>query len=444
VVMIWMLSVVLVTALVGLAALLLDRVAAAVGAPRRWIWAGAYLTSAAIVAIPAPSLDLLPALLLGLSGGSAMGAAAGEGASPPLIAELVAVASSAASPALPLDRVLLLLWAGLAAWFGGRWVHAWFLTGRAARRWSRVALPEGEVFVSESTGPALVGIARPRIVVPRWVLQLPPGDRTLVLAHEEEHRRAHDPLLVLFATIVTAALPWNVPLWACLRRLREAVELDCDARVVRNFPHARRSYGSLLVRVASGPAAAGLAFAPFAPRTRDLERRIEMITQRFTRRSPLSLAILSGGALLLLVSACLVPGSDRAEETPTDPTSIEQAAPPEVSEAERERAALAEAPAFTPFEIRPELLNVNDVMAALEQNYPRDLRDAGIGGVAVVQMFIDENGEMQNALVFESSGHQSLDQAALAVVREMDFSPAQNRGESVPVWIQQAVTFQTR
>ena len=443
-VMIWMLSVVLVTALVGFAALLLDRVAAAVGAPRRWIWAGAYMASAAIFVIPAPSLDQVLAILLGLTGGSGVGASTGEGYSTLLIAEMVGVTSSAGVSSFPLDQALLALWAGLAAWFGGRWVLAWFLTGRAARRWARVTLPEGEVFVSELTGPALVGIARPRIVVPRWVLQLPPVDRTLVLAHEEEHRRARDPLLVLFATIVTAALPWNVPLWACLRRLREAVELDCDARVVRSFPHARSSYGSLLVRVASGPAAAGLAFSPFAPRTRDLERRIEMITQRFTRHSRLRLAILSGGALLLLASACLVPGSDQAEETPTEPASIDQAVAQEVPEAGEEGAALAEAPVFTPFDVRPELLNVTDVQAALVQNYPPDLRDAGIGGVAVVQMFIDENGELQNAVVFESSGHQSLDQAALAVVREMRFSPAQNRGESVPVWIQQAVTFQTR
>lgn len=436
-VLIWMLSIVLTTALVGLSALLLDQVAGAVGLPRRWIWFGAYLVSALVIVIPSPTH------LPGLFGTVGSGNVGGNGASALGVSEVVGGTSAVVGIPLPLDQILLGLWAALTVWFLGRWAVAWILTGREARGWHRVELPEGEVLVSEGTGPAVVGLTDACIVVPRWVLGLPPLDRTLVLAHEDQHRRAGDPLLVCLATLLTAALPWNVPLWACLRRLREAVELDCDARVVRTFPHARRVYGSLLVRVASGPTAAGLAFAPFTHRTRDLERRLEMITEQFTRRSRLQVGAFASGAMVLLVSACLVPGTDDAEEAPTSPTPSEVGVAQDAAEATPARA-LAEEPAFTPFDVRPELLNTPEVQAALEANYPATLKDAGIGGVVVLQMFIDESGELQNALVFESSGHDALDEAALAVVRTMEFSPAQNRQEPVPVWIQQAVTFQSR
>jgi TonB family protein len=46
--------------------------------------------------------------------------------------------------------------------------------------------------------------------------------------------------------------------------------------------------------------------------------------------------------------------------------------------------------------------------------------------------------------VTRSSGHDLLDQAARAVMSEVTFSPARNRGEAVAVWIQLPVTFGTR
>ena len=47
-----------------------------------------------------------------------------------------------------------------------------------------------------------------------------PAVRRLMLAHEEEHLHAKDPLLLLVASCLTILLPWNLPLWWQLRRLR--------------------------------------------------------------------------------------------------------------------------------------------------------------------------------------------------------------------------------
>jgi TonB family protein len=105
---------------------------------------------------------------------------------------------------------------------------------------------------------------------------------------------------------------------------------------------------------------------------------------------------------------------------------------------------LAEAPAFTPYTVRPGITNREEVTRALEREYPALLRDAGIGGTVLVWFFIDEEGRLLRTQVHESSGHRALDAAALKVADVIRFSPALNRDKHVPVWISLPITFTTR
>ncbi|MEX0935902.1 MAG: energy transducer TonB [Gemmatimonadota bacterium] len=114
--------------------------------------------------------------------------------------------------------------------------------------------------------------------------------------------------------------------------------------------------------------------------------------------------------------------------------------PPPPSDAEVD---ISSQPTFTPFTVAPDVRNRNEVARALEREYPSILRDNGIGGTVMMHFFIDANGALENVLVAESSGHQQLDEAALRVAEVFQFSPAMNRDEQVPVWIQIPITFQT-
>ena len=64
--------------------------------------------------------------------------------------------------------------------------------GRPAR-WARKHTGGMEVLVSEQTGPAAMGLLRPRVVVPSWAFSLEPEELEMVLLHEQEHLRARDP-----------------------------------------------------------------------------------------------------------------------------------------------------------------------------------------------------------------------------------------------------------
>ena len=111
---------------------------------------------------------------------------------------------------------------------------------------------------------------------------------------------------------------------------------------------------------------------------------------------------------------------------------------------EEVRTDISAAPTFTPFTVPPSILNRNEVVRAMEREYPPLLRDAGIGGTVVVYFFIDEEGIVKDFRVHETSGHSSLDEAALNVASVYRFSAALNRDKKVPVWVQFPITFQVR
>ena len=101
-------------------------------------------------------------------------------------------------------------------------------------------------------------------------------------------------------------------------------------------------------------------------------------------------------------------------------------------------------PTFTPYEVAPEVRNVEEVRQALTREYPAVLRDAGIGGTVVMWFFINDQGVVDNVQVNQSSGFEQLDAAAMAVAGVFEFTPAINQNEQVAVWISIPITFQTQ
>ena len=440
---IWLLYIIVVSALVGTAALLMERAAAPGGGRLRWIWVGAFAAALAVAGLPGPTLGAD-----WLSGLTEHWAPTGSGSAVLGTSILAAPETAAAQPGPStgllavwdgmggLDGLVMALWATMVLLLMGRWTWAALQVSRQLRRWPTLELPEGRVTVSSATGPAVVGIIRNRVVLPRWCLELTESERELIVAHEREHLRARDSLLLGVTTLLTVLMPWNLPFWGYRKRLREAVEMDCDTRVLRRLPRARHAYGSLLLTVAARTAAARPAFLTFSPHSSALGRRIQMLTTDTRGVSGIRTISLLAGGLMLVAVSCLVPGPDRDTESPTAPA--EEAA----LEVPQEEAEVAEEPTFTPFTQAPEITNRTEVARAVQREYPSELREAGIGGTATLHFYIDEEGTVQNVMVSESSGHERLDRAAEAVAREFSFSPAMNQDQVVPVWIQLPVTFQ--
>jgi TonB family protein len=277
-------------------------------------------------------------------------------------------------------------------------------------------------------------------VLPAWIDELPEDDRRLILRHEAEHIRAGDPALVLVGYLVAALMPFNAPLWCLFRRLRAAVEEDCDRRVLRGrgWPEQRR-YGELLIQIGQrvgSPDTRIPAPAAFAESGSHLERRIRSMYRLHPRLTRTRVAAGLAGGALLLAAACMVPGPDAPTLTEPELSDAEVAPPPPVGTGE-----VVSDLEFTPFTRAPELVNRAEVAEVVREEYPSLLRDAGIGGQVRVWLYVDESGAVTDLRIDETSGHQELDAAALRVAGEMAFDPALNGDEPVAVWIALPIAF---
>lgn len=309
---VWMLYCVGISTLFALSALALEHGLRLRGVPIRWVWFGALVGSLLLGAAPwfwrspAPSDPALSPAGKARSG---------------LIVE--AASTSARVPEteraaswLPkgrtfpsqgrLDLPLLLCWSLLSG--GGTifLVGAYRRLGRRRRmwRWSRV---DGvRALISRDVGPAVVGFLDGAIVLPEWVLDLHPMQRRLVLTHEEEHLRAGDPRLLGIALASVALMPWNIPLWWQARRLRHAIELDCDARVIARCPDVR-TYSALLVEIGERMSGQTIAFAAFSGSSSLLERRIRSMLSRKPRAWRLLTGVSIALAVATMVVACGLP-----------------------------------------------------------------------------------------------------------------------------------------
>ena len=73
----------------------------------------------------------------------------------------------------------------------------------------------------------------------------------------------------------------------------------------------------------------------------------------------------------------------------------------------------------------------------------------GVHGRKIVYTTLDDGFDVKRAVentrITQGSGYEQLDRVAEQVMREVaQFTPALNRDQRVPVWIQIPVTFQTR
>jgi bla regulator protein blaR1 len=170
------------------------------------------------------------------------------------------------------------------------------------RAWPMRLIDSHCVGITPDIGPAVVGLLRPTIAIPRWVLDRAAAQQQLILAHEASHLQARDPLLLTGSLAALILMPWNVLLWWQWHRLRHAIEIDCDARVL-SAGHDIQSYGEALIDVGEQRSRlVGVVAAMSETRTL-LERRVEIMATRARKPSTYAFAGLCATAALVAAAA---------------------------------------------------------------------------------------------------------------------------------------------
>jgi len=223
----------------------------------------------------------------------------------------------AASTRIDTQRWLSATWLAASLTLAASIASGYWYFQRRAAKWPTRNVAGVPVMVAPDTGPAAYGLMRSRIVVPVWLLGADLATQRAVIAHESAHIAARDPQLLLFAFLVVALLPWNLPLWYCWRRLRFAIEVDCDQRVLRSG-QAAKDYGEALVKVAMRRSKIPL-MSTAASNARSLERRIDLLfPARGKWRKSVGAATVLSALTLTATAAQIVPPEPMVAAAETD------------------------------------------------------------------------------------------------------------------------------
>jgi TonB family protein len=290
---------------------------------------------------------------------------------------------------------------------------------RRRRSWRQGEVDGVDVHLAPDAGPAVVGVRSMSVVLPEWIFDLDRPLRAMVLRHEEEHRTARDPYLLFGAAVAVALMPWNVALWLQARRLRLAIELDCDARVLKADPRPER-YGLLLLAIAQRRSFAPTMLAPMLSEPAShLERRI--MVMRRTRIAQWSIATGAALSVLALGFACTL-------QSPDNVTGPRQA-PQRVSEKQT----------FFEFQVEQE---AKLVAGGTAPRYPTALRAAKVEGEVLAQFVVNQEGRVDTA---SFKALKSTDPMFTATVRssltELKFTPARVGDKAVKQLVQMPFVF---
>ena len=406
----WMLYTALVGALMTVAASGLESAAAARRLPRRFIWFVALVLSTLW-----PAADAVRRL-------APQHTRAVRVLPFTITVQAPAMVIRPAEPNWPvlIDRGLIVAWVGLSGLLLLRLIRGMIRLRRTRSAWARHDVDGTPVRLSPNVGPAVVGLRSMDVVLPEWILSLDTPLRAIVLRHEEEHRTARDPYLLFVAAVVVALMPWNIALWLQTRRLRLAIEMDCDARVLRAHPSPER-YGLLMMTIAQRRSIAPTLFAPMLTEpTTQLERRI--IAMR-TTTGRLARVTVYGGTLIalgVLAFACSLQPDNATAPKP---------APTRVTDNQTFFEFQVEKP------VTPQPGNQGP-------RYPDLLRSANVEGEVLVQFVVDTAGhaDMTSFKVLKTS-HDLFTAAVRGTLPSMQFYAAQVGGRKVKQLVQMPFQF---
>jgi len=409
----WMLHVVAVSALLTVAAIAAERLLRLWRKEARAVWAVAMTASVAVPLISIaqaigwiPSLDPLATI-------APLGARAMPALLPPVV---VGARFSRVDMALAVGWLIASL--GLTI----RFALAARMLARRRSTWRSAVIDGHRLLVSRDAGPAVIGFRKPAVVIPEWVLDFDRPLRELILRHEHEHLEHQDPRLVVGALAMATVAPWNPVLWFQLYRLRSAMELDCDLRVLRTHADTRR-YGSLLLAVAQRADRGELLAAALTESQSLLARRIAAMRRPVSSfRVPQTVLFATLAAVAGVVACDL--------QSPAEPPGRTLSARP-----------MRAAPDQAYFEFQVEQ-PVTPAASSLAPRYPALMRTANVEGEVLAQFVVGPDGvaDVGSFKVLKST-NELFTGAVREALPQMRFNPARVGGKAVRQLVQQPFTF---
>lgn len=134
-------------------------------------------------------------------------------------------------------------------------------------------------------------------------------------------------------------------------------------------------------------------------------------------------------------------GTDPRENMGTDPKDVGTGPAVDAENAEESEENSDETANTADTEEKARVVSDPIALNQIVPKYPRSARRKGHEGAVTVAVAVAENGEVAQANVVSSSGHQELDAAALGAVRTAKFAPATENGTAVSGQLRLTIEF---
>ena len=267
------------------------------------------------------------------------------------------------------------------------------------------ALGDGVVLGSSpEAGPAVIGLLRPRIILPSdFETRFGSIERELILAHERSHLRRGDIVANALATLLRTLYWFNPLMHYAAARMRHDHELASDADVVAQYPHARRRYADTLLNAQL--AVPGLPVGCLWQSSHPLKERITMLSKSSSTQRRKAGTGLAVAALLSASALAWAAQPQRSADSSADAgedVSYARMAPP---------------------------------------SYPSEAAEAGQSGRVLLKVLVGTNGKPRQVEVEQASNPGVFDAAVIAAVTQWEFNPARRNDEAVETWVHVPICF---
>jgi TonB family protein len=345
------------------------------------------------------------------------------------------------APHLSLVGIIFLLWSAtlilsVAAYLLSTVQLKWRI--RNASRISSLIMDDYYFDLYQTAGisvPMSIGIRSKRIYVPNTWTLLNAVQQNALLRHEIAHIKRWDGLFGALQMLAQALYFFHPLVWLLNERINEYREMACDDQAVEQSNVTPLAYSRYLVHVAENmlPVWSGSSASALIKQRNKLYHRVNYLVKENANMKTLSKKkrrLIFAGALVLMTLLSWY--SSSATPNAAAPVAASEGALTS-ADVEADQAAAVDAP--------PQLIGG---LAALQKNlvYPEKAKKAGIQGKVMLNVSIDETGQVRHLKILSDAGvDKSLAEAAVAAVKATKWQPALLKGKPVAATVTIPVEF---
>lgn len=312
---------------------------------------------------------------------------------------------------------------------------------------------------SSTAGPLVIGVWRPRIVLPAdFESRYLGAERALVLAHERTHVRRGDIPANLLATALGCVHWFNPLAQVAVARFRLDQELACDAVVLSRHPGSRRTYADAMLKAQL--AVPGLPVGCHWQSSQSLKERIHMLKTNPPTRTR-RVAGLTAMALLLTATSyaawALQPGAKAGMQGTASPSAgviaLDAMARPAAMSASASPPATARVTPSASIAMLPVASGAASASASADGGaakvnrtpappYPPAALAARQSGRVLLHVLVGIDGQVRDVRIVESVPTGVFDAVSIEAARAWTLAPELRDGKPVEAWLQVPIAFE--